>query len=170
MEGFFSSIFYGLSPRWMRETIPTGFRKCFLASGLQEAAATEAPEIEHQPVAEPHTSRLFTALLFYYAAAPKHGRNNTDMKGGSIPAVVSEVVSENHHATHARRILSSLPHPLLQLPCLLVPLSCTPSFALKDSVIFRRHVLHASHLHSSTHAGIISPTIIYVCLFLAGRR
>lgn len=74
--------------------------------------------------------------------------------------------------THPR-ILSSLPHPLLlllQLPCLLVPLSCTPSFALKDSVIFRRHVLHASHLHSSTHAGIISPTIIYVCLFLAGRR
>lgn len=91
----------------MRETIPTGFRKCFLASGLQEAGATEAPEIEHQPVAEPHTSRLFTALLFYFAAAPKHGRNNTDMKGSSIPAVVSEVVSENHHATHAP------PHPLL---------------------------------------------------------
>lgn len=69
---------------------------------------------------------------------------------------------------------SRTPHPLLppplQLPCLLVPLSCTPSFTLKDSVIFRRHVLHASHLHSSTHAGIISPTIIYVCLFLGARR
>lgn len=93
----------------------------------------------------------------------------TDTKGSSISAVVSEVVSENHHATHAPRILSSL-LLLLQLPCLLVPLSCTPSFTLNDSVIFCRHVLHASHLHSSTHAGIISPTIIYVCLFLGARR
>lgn len=36
-------------PDGLRETIPTGFRERFLASGLREAGVTEALEIEHQP-------------------------------------------------------------------------------------------------------------------------
>lgn len=53
--------------------------------------------------------------------------------------------------------------------CLLVQLSCTPSFTLKDSVIFCCHMPYTSHLHSSMYARLISLTIIYVRLRLSSQ-
>lgn len=50
------------------------------------------------------------------------------------------------------RVPSSLSSSSASL-CLLVQLSHTPSFTLKDSVIFGCHMLYTSHLHSTCTPG-----------------
>lgn len=150
------------------------FRKCFLMQWRRPVwrkhwrLNTSSQNLNISLSQKSHSRGLRSTPLFHFTAAAKHGPYNKEKQQRLRRALWGGFGESPCHSR--ARILSSLLHLLLQLPCLLVRLPCTPSFTLKDSVIFLRHVLHATHLHSCTHLGLISATIIYVCLFLGGRR
>lgn len=159
------SLLDGLSPN----VIPTGFSEMFphvmAKAGLKGVPeiAHQLAEIERQSVPKSHSH---PHPPFFFITTPKHRPYNKKKQqqqhrrrafGGGF----------RQSPCHSRTCILSY---LLQLPCLSVRLPRTPSFTLKDSVIFRCHVPHASHLHSSTHPGLISAAIIYVCLFLGTLR